>query len=174
MDGAGVAVQIPAQVVVHFVGIGTYGQAADFQYDLIAAGGMDGACGEQKLHTRPGGDRIDVPVVVKGDLVLLGAPDTGKEFLFVKAVCEAAVGPGLLSGHEDVIALVLPAQLIIVGLHIGPARVDLYGHVAAGVVGIVVIEADREVAVELFGHLFAHQPGPCNLYEEIEGEFHLE
>ena len=51
MNGAWVSIQILADVIVHFIGIGAHRQASDLQNQLVLAGGVDGSRRDHHLRT---------------------------------------------------------------------------------------------------------------------------
>ena len=76
-----------------------------------------------------------------------------------------------MARHDYVIALVLPAELVEMLLVIGAAAMALDAHVARGMVAVVPVEANGEVAAE-----FPDDRGPQHLFpflheESGEGEF---
>ena len=165
--------RVDALVVVELVGVGADRQAADLQNHLIAAGGVHRACRDHHLRARHGGHRVDVLLVVDLLVRLLRAARLVKERLAARLVPEAQIRLGALRGHADVVALVLPAQLAVVAHHVVRVRMALHGHVAVGMVGVVVVEAHREVAAELLIRLLAQQRRAHRLHEGEERRLEL-
>ena len=168
---AGVAVQ--ALIVVQLVGVGADGQRTDFQNNLIAAGRVDGAGGNHHLRARERLDGIDVLLVVDQFAGVLRAVGQLEELLAAVLFLKAQIGAGALTGGDDIVALVLTTQLAMVGHDVIRIRMALYGHIAAGMIGIVVIEADREIAAELIVGALAQQLFALRLHERKEGRFEL-
>ena len=94
-----------------------------------------------------------------------------EEFGDVGIVPEADEGLGLMAGDHDVVAFVLTAEFVEMRFVVGTSAVALDAHVSGGVVAVIPVEADGEIAAELLHH-FRAQDGCPFLHEEGgEGEF---
>ena len=142
------------------------------QDDLVAAVGVDGSGGQQDLHARPGLLVAHVFQVVHRLALGVGRLDVPEELRDVGVVPEADEGLGIVAGGDHVVAFVLPSQLVVMLLVPGASGVALDGHVARGMVGVVIIESDGEVAAELLDDLRAQHRVPFFHEEGGEGEFH--
>ncbi len=105
--------------------------------------------------------------------VLVSPPGFLDELLRVGVVPEANISLGALAGDNNIITFVLAAQLVVVLRDIIRGRMDLDRHVARAVEGVVVVEADREIAAEGFDNLRAEQLWPDRLNKAVEGELEL-
>ena len=87
----------------------------------------------------------------------VGGLNVFEELRDVSVVTEADEGLRIVPRHADVVALILTPELSVVLAVVGRAGVALDGHVAGGVVAVIVVEAYREVAVELLHSVPAHE-----------------
>ncbi len=171
VDGAQLAFQVLAHVVVHLVCVRTDGQAADFQHDLVAAGGVDCAGRQHELASGLGRVGSHVLVVVEAFPRLFRPLGLGDEVFDIRVVLKTDIRLGVLAGDNDIIAFVLAAQLVVVLGGVILRRMDLDRHVARAVEGVIVIEPDRKIAAESIDAFWAHQVNADSLDETVEGEF---
>ena len=132
---------------------------------------MDRPGGEHDLQTGLRDLVVDVFQVVDGLVLRVGELDVADELLGVGIVAEPDERAGVVPRHDHVVAFVLPSQLVEVFLVVTGSRMDLDRHVAVAVVRVVVVEADREVAVEFLYAGIAHDGLAFALHEGEEGEF---
>ncbi len=78
----------------------------------------------------------------------------------VGIVPEADESLGILAGDHHIVALVLPAELVVILYVEFASRMALDAHVAGGVVAVVPVEADGEVPLVLLHALLAHEGHP--------------
>ena len=75
----------------------------------------------------------------------------------VGIVTEADEGLGLVAGNHHVVTLILAAELVVV-LHVElAAGMALYAHIAGGMIGVIPVEADGEIALVLVDAGLPHQ-----------------
>ena len=98
-------------------------------------------------------------------MLRVGGLDFAEELRNVRIVPEADEGLGFVACNHHVVALVLTAELVVVLDVERSAAVALDAHVAGGVPGVIPVEADGEVAVEVLHGLFAHQAGAFLVHE---------
>ena len=106
-------------------------------------------------------------------MLRIGQLDVPDKLVRIGIVAEPDEGLGVVSRHNDVVALVLTPQLSEILFVVLGSRMHLDRHVAVAVVGVVVVETDREVTAELLDALVAHDGMALLLYEREVGEVDL-